>query len=126
AVVLSLSGSEFFGHEKGAFTGAVAAREGAFAMADGGTLFLDEVGELPPPLQAELLRVIQEGMYKRVGSNVWRRTNFRLLCATNRSLLDPSTEGLFRRDLYHRIAAWTCHLPSLRERADDIPILARH
>jgi len=126
AVVPSLSGSEFFGHEKGAFTGAVAAREGAFAMADGGTLFLDEVGELPPPLQAELLRVIQEGMYKRVGSNVWRRTNFRLLCATNRSLLDPDSESLFRRDLYHRIAAWTCHLPTLRDRVDDIPILSRH
>ena len=125
-VVPSLSGSEFFGHEKGAFTGAVAAREGAFAMADGGTLFLDEVGELPPPLQAELLRVIQEGMYKRVGSNVWRRTSFRLLCATNRGLLEPESRGLFRRDLYHRIAAWTCRLPALRERVDDIPLLARH
>src|SRR5262249_25131525 len=86
AVVPELAGSEFFGHERGAFTGAVADRDGAFALADGGTLFLDEVGELPLALQAELLRVIQEHTYKRVGSNQWRRTNFRLVCATNRDL----------------------------------------
>jgi len=125
-VVPSLSGSEFFGHEKGAFTGAVMPRDGAFAIADGGTLFLDEVGDLPLPLQAELLRVIQDGMYKRVGSNMWRRTNFRLVCATNRSLLEEESKGQFRRDLYYRIAAWTCHLPSLRERVEDIPLLTRH
>jgi transcriptional regulator with GAF, ATPase, and Fis domain len=125
-VVPTLSGSEFFGHEKGAFTGAVAAREGAFELADGGTLFLDEVGELPLPLQAELLRVIQEGMFKRVGSNTWRKTSFRLLCATNRDLLEEQAKGQFRRDLYYRIAAWTCRLPSLRERVDDIPLLVRH
>src|SRR5262245_25161495 len=125
-VVPTLSGSEFFGHERGAFTGAVATRDGAFAAADGGTLFLDEVGELPLPLQAELLRVIQEGMFKRVGSNVWRRTNFRLLCATNRDLLQETAEGHFRKDLYYRIAAWHCHLPSLRERVSDIPLLTHH
>ena len=125
-VVPSLSGSEFFGHEKGAFTGAVVSRDGAFAVADGGTLFLDEVGELPLSLQAELLRVIQEGMYKRVGSNTWRRTNFRLLCATNRRLLEEESKGCFRRDLYYRIAAWMCRLPSLRERVEDIPLLTRH
>ncbi len=85
-VVPSLSGSEFFGHEKGAFTGASAPRSGAFELADGGTLFLDEVGELAVPLQAELLRVIQEGTFKRVGSNTWRRSAFRLVCATNRDL----------------------------------------
>ena len=125
-VVPSLSGSEFFGHERGSFTGAVAAREGAFAMADGGTLFLDEVGELDLGLQAELLRVVQEGTYKRVGSNTWRRTRFRLICATNRDLVEEESRGMFRRDFYHRIAAWRCHLPSLRERTDDILPLANH
>jgi transcriptional regulator with GAF, ATPase, and Fis domain len=125
-IVPTLSGSEFFGHEKGAFTGAIAVRDGAFAMADGGTLFLDEIGELPMTLQAELLRVIQEGVYKRVGSDVWRRANFRLLCATNRDLLQEACEGRFRADLYYRIAAWVCSLPSLRERVDDIPLLAQY
>jgi len=122
-IVPTLSGSEFFGHEKGAFTGAVAARDGAFALADGGTLFLDEVGELPPPLQAELLRVIQEGMYKRVGSNTWRTTDFRLVCATNRDLLKEQEAGRFRLDLYYRIAAWQFPLPPLRDRREDIESL---
>ncbi len=126
SVVATLSGSEFFGHEKGAFTGAVAARDGAFALADGGTLFLDEVGELPPSLQAELLRVVQEGMYKRVGGNTWRRTAFRLVCATNKDLIQEESRGQFRKDFYHRIAACICRLPSLRERVEDIPELARH
>jgi transcriptional regulator with GAF, ATPase, and Fis domain len=125
-VVPTLSGSEFFGHERGAFTGAVAARDGAFARANGGTLFLDEVGELPLTLQAELLRVIQEGQYKRVGGDTWRRTQFRLVCATNRSLGDAQATGTFRKDLYHRIAAWSCELPPLRDRAADILPLARH
>jgi transcriptional regulator with GAF, ATPase, and Fis domain len=125
-VVPTLSGSEFFGHEKGAFTGAIAARDGAFEVADNGTLFLDEVGELSPGLQAELLRVIQEGTYKRVGGNTWRRTRFRLVCATNRDLKVEETEGRFRRDFYYRIAAWTCRLPSLRERHEDILPLAQH
>jgi transcriptional regulator with GAF, ATPase, and Fis domain len=121
-----LSGSEFFGHERGAFTGAFAGRDGAFALADGGTLFLDEVGELPLALQAELLRVVQERTYKRVGSNEWRRTNFRLVCATNRELLRDEASGQFRRDLYYRIAGWTCRLPPLRERTEDILPLAEH
>jgi transcriptional regulator with GAF, ATPase, and Fis domain len=125
-VVPSLSGSEFFGHERGAFTSAVSARDGAFAMADGGTLFLDEVGELSLALQAELLRVVQEGTYKRVGGNTWRRTSFRLICATNRDLAAEETRGAFRRDFYHRIASWHCHLPSLGERSADILPLARH
>ena len=125
-VVPSLSGSEFFGHEKGAFTGAAGPRDGAFALADGGTLFLDEVGELPPNLQAELLRVIQEGMYKRVGSNTWRTTNFRLVSATNRDLVEDQEAGRFRLDLYYRIAAWQFRLPSLRERRDDIELLAQN
>jgi transcriptional regulator with GAF, ATPase, and Fis domain len=124
-VVPTLSGSEFFGHEKGAFTGADAARDGVFALADGGTLLLDEVGELPLPLQAEVLRVIQEGMYKRVGGNLWRRTSFRLVCATNRDLPADVAAGRFRGDLFYRIAAWTFRLPPLRDRMDDVPLLAR-
>ncbi len=125
-IVPTLSGSEFFGHERGAFTDAVAARDGAFAEADGGTLFLDELAELPLGLQAELLRVIQEGMYKRVGSGLWRRTRFRLVCATNRDLRQEVEKGRFRNDLYHRIAAWTVRLPSLRDRQGDVPLLAEH
>jgi len=125
-VVPSLSGSEFFGHEKGAFTGASAPREGAFELAHQGTLFLDEVGELPVPLQAELLRVIQEGTFKRVGSNTWRKSAFRLICATNRDLAGEQAKGTFRDDFYYRIAGCTLHLPSLRERAHDILPLFRH
>ena len=125
-IVPELSGSEFFGHERGSFTSAVAVREGAFALTDGGTLFLDEVGELPLRLQAELLRVVQEGTYKRVGSNAWQRTRFRLVCATHRDLLGEVEEGRFRRDFYYRIAAWVCHLPPLRDRRKDIPLLVRH
>lgn len=125
-VVPTLSGSEFFGHERGAFTGAVASRDGAFALADRGTLFLDEVGELSLGLQSELLRVIQEGTYKRVGSDTWRRTDFRLICATNRDLLEAQEAGTFRRDLYFRLAAWSGRMPPLRERREDIQVLARH
>jgi transcriptional regulator with GAF, ATPase, and Fis domain len=125
-IVPELSGSEFFGHERGAFTGAVAPRDGAFAIADGGTLFLDEVGELPLTLQAELLRVVQERTYKRVGSNKWQKTDFRLICATNRDLLEQERRGEFRRDFYHRIATWTCQLPPLRDRVEDILPLTRH
>jgi transcriptional regulator with GAF, ATPase, and Fis domain len=125
-VVPSLSGSEFFGHEKGAFTGASAAREGAFELANGGTLFLDEVGELAVPLQAELLRVIQEGAFKRVGSNMWRKSKFRLVCATNRDVAAELANGTFRNDFYYRIAGCTLHLPSLRDRTDDIIPLFRH
>jgi transcriptional regulator with GAF, ATPase, and Fis domain len=125
-VVPELSGSEFFGHERGAFTHAVTTRDGAFALADGGTLFLDEVGELPLPLQAELLRVVQERTYKRVGSNTWRQVNFRLICATNRDLLAEQAQGRFRRDLYFRIATWTCELAALRYRQEDILPLAKH
>jgi len=121
-----LSGSEFFGHERGAFTGAYSARDGAFASADGGTLFLDEISELPLPLQAQLLRVIQEGTFRRVGSNVWHSTKFRLVCATNRDLSEQVARGRFRHDLYYRIAQWTFRLPPLRERPEDIIPLASH
>ena len=125
-VVPDLSGSEFFGHERGAYTGAVGPRDGAFALADRGTLFLDEVGELPLALQAQLLRAVQERTYKRVGSNVWQRTNFRLVCATHRDLRQDVAAGRFRADFFHRIASRICHLPPLRERREDILPLARH
>jgi transcriptional regulator with GAF, ATPase, and Fis domain len=125
SIVPELSGSEFFGHEKGAFTNAINAREGAFATGDKGTLFLDEIGELPLHLQAELLRVVQEGTYKRLGSNQWRKTDFRLVCATNRDLQQQIVEKTFRQDLYYRISTWVCYLPPLRERKEDIPDLVQ-
>jgi transcriptional regulator with GAF, ATPase, and Fis domain len=125
-VVPELSGSEFFGHERGAFTGASCARDGALALADGGTLFLDEVGELPLPLQAQLLRAVQERTFKRVGSNVWQKTNFRLICATHRDLARSVAEGKFRADFYHRIASRICHIPPLHARREDVLPLARH
>ena len=125
-VAPELSGSEFFGHERGAFTGAVTERHGAVALANGGTLFLDEIGELPLPLQAQLLRVIQEHTYKRVGGSTWRRSEFRLICATNRDLWDQVRRGGFRADLYYRIAGFITKLPPLRDRHEDIIPLAEH
>jgi transcriptional regulator with GAF, ATPase, and Fis domain len=125
-IVPELSGSEFFGHERGSFTHAVAARDGAFALAQDGTLFLDEVGELPLSLQAELLRIVQERTYKRVGGNTWKKVEFRLVCATNRNLQQEKERGSFRLDFYHRIASWTCKLPSLNDRREDILPLAQH
>jgi transcriptional regulator with GAF, ATPase, and Fis domain len=121
-----LSGSEFFGHERGAYTGAMSAREGAFAQAHGGTLFLDEIGDLPLGLQAQLLRVVQEGKYKRVGGNAWQHTGFRLVSATHCDLQARVAEGRFRADLYFRIAGSVCRTPPLRERKDDVLTLARH
>ena len=125
-IVPELSGSELFGHEKGAFTGAITARDGAFAAANHGTLFLDEIGELPLALQVQLLRAVQEKTYKRVGGNVWQTTDFRLVSATNRDLADLVSRGQFRLDLYHRLAGWVFRLPSLRERREDILPLAAH
>jgi transcriptional regulator with GAF, ATPase, and Fis domain len=119
-----LSGSELFGHERGAFTGAVTAREGAFSLAHGKTLFLDEIGELPLPLQTQLLRAIQEKKYKRVGGNVWQTSDFRLVCATNRNLPQLIEQGQFRLDLYHRISGWVFRTVPLRERREDILPLA--
>jgi transcriptional regulator with GAF, ATPase, and Fis domain len=121
-----LGGSELFGHERGAFTGAATARDGALAQANGGVLFLDEVGELPLPLQAQLLRAVQERSYKPIGSNHWQRTEFRLLCATNRDLEQEVVRGRFRADLFYRIAAWRCRTPPLRERREDVLPLATH
>jgi transcriptional regulator with GAF, ATPase, and Fis domain len=119
-LVPDLVGSEFFGHERGAFTGAIGPRDGAFALAHNGSLFLDEIGELPLGLQPQLLRVIQEHVYKRVGGNTWQRVDFRLICATNRNLTQAVEHGHFRADLYYRIASWVCSLPALRERREDI------
>lgn len=121
-----LSGSELFGHERGAYTHAVQSREGAVALANGGTLFLDEVGELPLSLQAELLRVLQEGTYKKIGSNSWQKTDFRLICATNKNLQQAVKQGTFRQDLYFRIADCEFAVPSLQERREDIPILVNY
>jgi transcriptional regulator with GAF, ATPase, and Fis domain len=125
-VAPELAASEFFGHERGAFTGALSARDGAFCRTDDGTLFLDEVGELPLPLQAQLLRIVQEGSYKRLGGNDWLTTRFRLVAATNRSLSDEVERERFRLDFFHRLATWTFRVPPLRDRPEDIVPLARH
>ncbi len=118
--------SELFGHEKGAFTGAVATRKGRFELAHGGTIFLDEIGEISPSFQAKLLRVLQEGEFERVGGQQTLKINFRLVCATNRHLEELVSEGKFRADLYYRINVVPVMLPPLRERPGDIPELATH
>jgi len=125
-IVPELSGSEFYGHEKGAFTHATYTREGAFALADKGSLFLDELGDLPIQMQSGLLRVIQEKMYKRVGGNTWKHIDFRLVCATNKNMQEEIKRGNFREDLYYRIATAVFTLPTLRERREDIPELVRY
>jgi transcriptional regulator with GAF, ATPase, and Fis domain len=126
ALMRELSGSEFFGHERGAFTGAYTARDGAFALADGATLLLDEIGDLPLSLQPQILRCIQERTYKRLGSNAWQKTNFRLVSATNRDLGRQIEDGTFRLDLYYRIAGCVFQTPPLRERRRDVLPLAAH
>ena len=118
--------SELFGHEKGAFTGAVGQRQGRFELADNGTLFLDEIGDLPQPLQAKLLRVLQERNFERVGGVKPIEVDVRIITATNRDLKDEVDKGSFREDLYYRFNVLNIHLPPLRERADDIPMLAEH
>src|SRR5690606_10093028 len=125
-IVPDLSGSELFGHERGAYTGAVSARDGAFAVADKGTLFLDEVGELELHIQVQLLRALLEHCYRRVGSNDWRTPVVRLSSATNRDLVAEVDDGRFRADHSHPIAAICIALPTLRERVEDILPLARH
>ena len=117
---------ELFGHEKGAFTGAIAARRGRFELADAGTLFLDEIGDLDLGLQAKLLRVLQQRTLERLGGNTSIATNVRVICATHRNLESMSGQGKFRTDLYYRLNVVQIHLPSLRERRDDIPLLAHH
>lgn len=115
--------SELFGHEKGAFTGAVSARAGRFEMAEGGTLFLDEIGDMPLHMQVKILRVLQEKSYERVGSNKASKTNVRIIAATHRNLETMIEEGKFREDLYYRLNVFPIDMPALRERAEDIPLL---
>ena len=126
AIAGELLESELFGHEKGAFTGAVSAKRGKIEAADGGTLFLDEIGELAVPLQAKLLRVLQEREFERVGSTRPIKVDIRVVAATNRELAEDARVGKFRQDLYHRLNVVSFRTPPLRERASDIPLLAQH
>ena len=120
----TLIDDELFGHERGAFTGASQTRRGRFEEANSGTIFIDEIGDLPLPLQAKLLRVLQERKVERLGSNLSREVDIRVVCATNRNLEQMVREGTFREDLYFRISVVKIHMPALRDRVDDIPLLA--
>jgi transcriptional regulator with GAF, ATPase, and Fis domain len=118
--------SELFGHEKGAFTGAIATKRGRFELAQGGTIFLDEVGELATSLQAKLLRVLQQREFERVGGAVPHQLDIRIIAATNRDLTEDVRSGKFREDLYHRLNVVTLFSPPLRDRKEDIPVLAQY
>ncbi|MCX7797802.1 MAG: sigma 54-interacting transcriptional regulator [Melioribacter sp.] len=126
AINYNLAESELFGHEKGAFTGAITARKGRFELADGGTLFLDEIGDLPLEIQPKLLRAIQEGTFERLGGEKTIRANVRIICATNVDLEQKVKEGKFREDLYYRLNVFPIYLPPLRERKEDIFVLANY
>ena len=126
AIPEQLLESELFGHEKGAFTGADRRRIGKFEQVNGGTMFLDEIGDMPAALQAKLLRALQEQAFERVGGNETIHCDVRLIAATHRDLETWSAEGKFRPDLYYRLGVFTIHLPPLRERGEDLPLLVRH
>lgn len=126
AISENLIESELFGHKKGAFTGAISDKEGFIKAAEGGTLFLDEISEMPPQLQVKLLRAIQEKEYTPVGTALSLPVNVRFLASTNKNLLDQVTQGKFREDLYYRLNVVEIHLPSLKERESDLPLLADH
>ncbi|MFA5257812.1 MAG: sigma-54 dependent transcriptional regulator [Opitutales bacterium] len=125
AISETLIESEFFGHEKGAFTGAMARREGRFELADGGTILLDEISEISLGLQAKLLRVLQENQFERVGGNTTLQVDVRVIATTNRNLVKSVERGFFREDLYYRLNVFPIHNPPLRERKEDIPVIAR-
>ena len=122
----TLMEAELFGHERGAFTGAETQRKGRFELADGGTIFLDEIGEMKPPAQAKLLRVLQSGEFERLGGTATLRTNVRTIAASNRDLRQAVESGAFREDLFFRLSVIRIHVPPLRERRQDIPLLANH
>jgi DNA-binding NtrC family response regulator len=126
AIPENLLESELFGHEKGAFTGADRKRIGKFEQCNGGTLFLDEIGDMPPALQAKLLRILQEQTFERVGGGETVRTDVRIISATHRDLKALAADGRFREDMYYRLGVFTVHLPALRERGDDLPVLVGH
>ncbi|MGH8323535.1 MAG: sigma-54 interaction domain-containing protein, partial [Steroidobacteraceae bacterium] len=125
AIPADLLESELFGHEKGSFTGAIAARKGRFEIAEGGTLFLDEIGDMSPSMQVKLLRVLQERVFERVGNHAPIRCNVRIIAATHRNLEDSIVRGTFREDLFHRINVFPIEMPPLRARSEDIPLLVR-